>query len=83
MSLNKNSVYCVMPQTSEPPDTCKSGGPKLPGILQFSLFKIIQETNTNKPISSLDVEGPCEGSVFSKPKNIGPNDYCSVIKGKD
>ena len=23
MSLNKNSVYCVMPRSSKPPDTCK------------------------------------------------------------
>ena len=37
MSLNKNSVYCVMPRSSKPPDTCKWGGPKLRGILKFSL----------------------------------------------
>ena len=36
MSLNKNSVYCVMPRSSEPPDTCKWGGPELRGILKFS-----------------------------------------------
>ena len=36
MSLNKNSVYCVMPRSSKPPDTCKWGGPKLRGILKFS-----------------------------------------------
>ena len=36
MSLNKNSVYCVMPQSSKPPDTCKWGGPRWPGILKFS-----------------------------------------------
>ena len=38
MSLNKNSVYCVMPRSSKPPDTCKWGGPKLRGILKFSRF---------------------------------------------
>ena len=38
MSLNKNSVYCVMPRSSKPPDTCKWGGPKLRGILKFSPF---------------------------------------------
>ena len=36
MSLNKNSVYCVMPRSSKPPDTCKWGGPKWLGILKFS-----------------------------------------------
>ena len=36
MSLNKNSVYCVMPRSSKPPDTCKWGGPKWRGILKFS-----------------------------------------------
>ena len=36
MSLNKNSVYCVMPRSSKPSDTCKWGGPKLRGILKFS-----------------------------------------------
>ena len=36
MSLNKNSVYCVMPRSSKPPDTCKWGRPKLRGILKFS-----------------------------------------------
>ena len=36
MSLNKNSVYCVMPRSSKPPDTCKWGGPELRGILKFS-----------------------------------------------
>ena len=36
MSLDKNSVYCVMPRSSKPPDTCKWGGPKLRGILKFS-----------------------------------------------
>ena len=36
MSLNKNSVYCVMPRSSKPPDTCKWGGLKLRGILKFS-----------------------------------------------
>ena len=43
MSLNKNSVYCVLPRSSKPPNTCKWGGPKLRGILKFSLksnFKI-------------------------------------------
>ena len=35
MSLNKNSVYCVMPRSSKPPDICKWGGPKWPGILQL------------------------------------------------
>ena len=40
MSLNKNSVYCVMPRSSKPPDTCKWGGPKLRGILKFSRPKI-------------------------------------------
>ena len=39
MSLNKNSVYCVMPRSSKPPDTCKWGGPKLRGILKFSQWK--------------------------------------------
>ena len=39
MSLNKNSVYCVMPRSSKPPDTCKWGGPKLRGILKFSPTK--------------------------------------------
>ena len=38
MSLNKNSVYCVMPRSSKPPDTCKWGGNELRGILKFSLF---------------------------------------------
>ena len=37
MSLNKDSVYCVMPRSSKPPDTCKWGGTKRPGILEFSL----------------------------------------------
>ena len=37
MSLNKNSVYCVMPRSSKPPDICKWGGPKWPGILQLDL----------------------------------------------
>ena len=32
----ENSVYCVMPRSSKPPDTCKWGGPKLRGILKFS-----------------------------------------------
>ena len=36
MSLIKNNVYCVMPRSSKPPDTCKWGGPKWPGILKFS-----------------------------------------------
>ena len=36
MSLNKNSVYCVMPRSSKPPDTCKWGGNELRGILKFS-----------------------------------------------
>ena len=40
MSLNKNSVYCVTPRSSEPPDTCKWGGPKLRGILKFSLVML-------------------------------------------
>ena len=35
MSLNKDSVYCVMPRSSKPPDTCKWGGPKWPGILEL------------------------------------------------
>ena len=35
MSLNKNNVYCVMPRSSKPPDTCKWGGPKWQGILQL------------------------------------------------
>ena len=34
MSLNKNSVYCVMPRSSKPPDTCKWGGHELQGILR-------------------------------------------------
>ena len=45
MSLNKNSVYCVMPRSSEPPDTCKWGGPKLRGILKFSLLNITRFIN--------------------------------------
>ena len=36
MSLNKNSVYCVRPRSSKPPDTCKWDRPKWPGILKFS-----------------------------------------------
>ena len=36
MSLNKNSVYCVMPRSSKPPDTCKWGGLEFRGILKFS-----------------------------------------------
>ena len=40
MSLNKNSVYCVRPRSSKPPDTCKWGGPKLRGILKFSLVML-------------------------------------------
>ena len=41
MSLNKNSVYCVMPRSSKPPDTCKWGGNELRGILKFSpCFKL-------------------------------------------
>ena len=36
MSLKKNSVYCVMPRSSKPPDTCKWGGNELRGILKFS-----------------------------------------------
>ena len=36
MSLNKNSVYCVMPRSSKPPDTCKWGRNELRGILKFS-----------------------------------------------
>ena len=35
MSLNENSIYCIRLQSSKPPDTCKWGGPKWPGILQF------------------------------------------------
>ena len=43
MSLNKNSVYCVMPRSSKPPDTCKWGGNELRGILKFSpeMFQLI------------------------------------------
>ena len=44
MSLRKNNVYCFMPRTSKPPDTCKWGGPKWKSILQllplFSLSRI-------------------------------------------
>ena len=36
MSLNKNSVYCVIPRSSKPPDTCKWGRNELRGILKFS-----------------------------------------------
>ena len=46
MSLNKNSVYCVMPRSSKPPDTCKWDGPKWPGILQFSRIGF-EETRTH------------------------------------
>ena len=49
MSLNKNSVYCVKPRSSKSPDTCKWGGPKWPGILQFSQFLILKYTR-NKVI---------------------------------
>ena len=42
MSLNKNSVYCVMPRSSKPPDTCKWGGNELRGILKFSRFHLLQ-----------------------------------------
>ena len=42
MSSNKNSLYCVMPRSWKPPDTYKRGGPKWPGILQFSL-KILRK----------------------------------------
>ena len=49
MSLNKNSVYCVMPRSSKPPDTCKWGGPKWPGIQQFSQFLLLKYTR-NKVI---------------------------------
>ena len=49
MSLNKNSVYCVMPQSSKPPDTCKWGGPKWQGILwllqQFPLHRFFEHEN--------------------------------------
>ena len=38
MSLNNNSVYCVMPRSSKPPDTCKWGGPKLRGIVEKSIY---------------------------------------------
>ena len=41
MSLNKNSVYCVMPRSSKPPDICKWGGPKWPGILQLDFHSWI------------------------------------------
>ena len=43
-SLNKNSVYCVMPRSSKPPDTCKWGGPELQGILKFSLNVNLKRT---------------------------------------
>ena len=43
MSLNKNSVYCVMPRSSKPPDTCKWGRPKLRGILKFSPLPFFQD----------------------------------------
>ena len=46
MSLNKNSVYCVMPRSSKPSDTCKWDGPKWPGILQLSRIGF-EETRTH------------------------------------
>ena len=64
MSLNKNSVYCVMPRSSKP----LTGGPKLRGILKFSrtkarsewscFSKIIQSKLRNLPIKSLPVNTP-------------------------
>ena len=47
MSLNENSVYCVMPRSSEPPDTCKWGGLKLRGILKFSPSAFVSTLTTS------------------------------------
>ena len=66
MSLNKNSVYCVMPRSSEPPDTCKWGGNELRGILKFSRIMSI--------VLCLDLP--------SLPTNVSDRVFCSLDEGK-
>ena len=51
--LNKYNVYCVIPQSSKPPNTCKWGGPKWQGILRLLLMflnrlTVICKTKRNK-----------------------------------
>ena len=53
MSLNKNSVYCVMPRSSKPPDTCKWGGNELRGILKFSRPHFITEKPSSVTCNSI------------------------------
>ena len=49
MSLNKNNVYCDMPRSSKPPDTCKWGVPNRQGFLrvlqQFPLNCFLEDEN--------------------------------------
>ena len=45
MSLNKYNVYCVIPQSSKPSNTCKWGGPKWQGILLLLL--VLRQANCN------------------------------------
>ena len=74
MSLNKNSVYCVMPRSSKPPDTCKWGGNELRGILKFSLaFLAFCRLHSNMIISnfffSVQAQIRC-GRIFRKTLSV-------------
>ena len=67
MSLNKNSVYCVMPRSSKPPDTCKWGGNELRGILKFSPDLKKQDLPLLLRVLHADVQfvtGSCLGPVW-------------------
>ena len=80
MSLNKNSVYCVMPRSSKPPDTCKWGGPKLRGILKFSRNVFFFQYRDKNKSFRLSAKGnhlsTTAVSYFSRQKVVTLTGFC-------